>query len=179
MKKLFMLILVGMLILIPVGGCSGDEENSITAFCGAASKPALDEAALAFTEATGIKVYLNFGGSGTMLSQLKIAKEGDLYIPGSPDYMIKAERDDIVYTDSDKILAYLVPAILVQEGNPKNIQSLADLVKPGIEVAIGDPMSVCVGLYAYEILEANGLIDDIKKAEPLLPMPRAEKRQPA
>ena len=164
MKKLFVLILAGLLVFIPIGGCLGDEEKSITAFCGSASKPAIEEAAQAFEEETGIKVYLNFGGSGIMLSQLKIAEEGDLYIPGSPDYMVKAERDGVVYSDSIKIIAYLVPAILVQEGNPKDIQSLSDLAKPGMEIGIGDPETVCVGLYAYEILEANGLVDDVKEA---------------
>jgi molybdate transport system substrate-binding protein len=161
--KKIVFLMVCMVIIMPFGGC-GEDEKSITAFCGSASKPAIEEAAQTFEEETGIKVYLNFSGSGTMLSQLKIAKEGDLYIPGSPDYMVKAERDSIVYADSVQILAYLVPAILVQEGNPKNIQSLSDLAKPGISVGIGDPETVCVGLYAYEILEANGLIDDVMEA---------------
>jgi molybdate transport system substrate-binding protein len=124
----------------------------------------MEEAARSFEELSGIKVYLNFGGSGTMLSQLKIARRGDLYIPGSPDFMAKAERGDVVYADSSTILTYLVPAILVQKGNPKNIKSLDDLLKPGNRVAIGDPMSVCVGLYAYEILEGEGLLDDVRKA---------------
>jgi molybdate transport system substrate-binding protein len=124
----------------------------------------MEEAAKAFEKKTGIKVYLNFSGSGTMLSQLKIAREGDLYIPGSPDYMVKAEREGVVYPVSVKILSYLVPAILVQHGNPRNIQSLSDLARPGIKVGIGDPKSVCVGLYAYEVLEYNGLVDDVLKA---------------
>jgi len=163
-KKLLVLLLAGLLILIPIGGCAKGEQKTITAFCGSASKPATEEAAQAFEERTGIKVYLNFSGSGTMLSQLKIAKEGDLYIPGSPDYMVKAEREGVIYPDSVKIIAYLVPAILVQHGNPRNIQSLSDLAKPGIEVGIGDPVSVCVGLYAYEVLEYNGLVDDVREA---------------
>ena len=153
-----------MLIGILFSGCSGDSGNSIAVFAGSASKPAMEEAARAFEEETGIKVYLTFGGSGTMLSQLKIAREGDLYIPGSPDYMLKAESEGVIYPDSVVKIAYLVPAILVQEGNPKNIQSLADLAQPGIEVSIGAPETVCVGLYAYEILEHNGLIDAVKKA---------------
>ncbi len=153
-----------MLALIPVYGCSGGEQKTITAFVGSATKPAMEEAAQAFEEETGIKVYLNFGGSGTVLSQLKIAKEGDLYIPGSPDYMLMAERDGVVNADTIKIIAYLVPAILVQKGNPKNIQSLSDLAEPGIEVGIGDPETVCVGLYAYEIFKYNNFLDDIKEA---------------
>ena len=168
MRSLPLLLLAGLLILIPISGCSGGENKNITAFCGSASKPAMEEAAQAFEEETGIKVYLNFSGSGNMLSQLKIAREGDLYIPGSPDYMLMAERDGVVYADSVTIIAYLVPAILVQEGNPKNIQSLSDLAQSGIEVCIGDPKTVCVGLYAIEILESNGLIDDVREARTIV-----------
>lgn len=153
-----------MLITILFSGCSGDSGNSIAVFAGSASKPAMEEAARAFEEKTGIKIYLTFGGSGTMLSQLKIAREGDLYISGSPDFMLKAESEGVIYPDSVVKIAYLIPAILVQEGNPKNIQSLADLAQPGIEVSIGAPETVCVGLYAYEILEHNGLIDAVKEA---------------
>ena len=151
-------------MLIPIGGCAKGEQKTITAFCGSASKPAMEEAAQTFEEETGIKVYLNFGGSGTMLSQMKVSKSGDLYIPGSPDYMVKAEHDGVVEPESVKIIAYLVPAILVQHGNPKNIQSLSDLAKPGIRVGIGAPESVCVGLYAYEILEYNGIVNDVRTA---------------
>jgi molybdate transport system substrate-binding protein len=153
-----------LLVFIPVSGCSQEEMRTITAFAGAAGKPAMEEAAQAFEQETGIKVYLNFGGSGTMLSQMKLSKSGDLYIPGSPDYMLMAEREGIIESESVKIISYLVPVIVVQPGNPKNIKSLADLARPGIKVGIANPESVCVGLYAIEILEYNGLLDDIQKA---------------
>lgn len=67
-------------------------ETRISAFCGAASKPAMEEAAEIFEEKTGIKVDLHFSGSGTTLSQTKISRRGDLYIPGTPDYMVRTER---------------------------------------------------------------------------------------
>ena len=166
MKRIISLIsFVAIVIALLTGllGCALAEPKTITAFCGSASKPAMEEVAQAFTEKTGIKVYLTLGGSGTVLSQMKIAKEGDLYIPGSPDYMLIAERDGVVEPDSAKIVAYLVPAIVVQSGNPKNIQVLSDLAKPGIKVGIGNPESVCVGLYAFEILERNNLLEAVAK----------------
>ena len=161
--KLFTPVFISLFILVSCVGYVSTGGKTITAFCGAASKPAMEEAAQAFTRQTGIKVYLNFGGSGTVLSQMKIAKEGDLYIPGSPDYMVMAERDGVVESGSAKIIAYLIPSIVVQPGNPKNIQTLADLAKPGIKVGIGNPESVCVGLYAFEILEHGGLLEAVGK----------------
>jgi molybdate transport system substrate-binding protein len=122
----------------------------------------MEEAAEAFEEETGIKVYLNFSGSGTMLSQMEISQSGDLYIPGSPDYMDMTQADGAIAPDSVKIIAYLIPAILVPAGNPENIRELGDLARPGIEVGIGNPEAVCVGLYAVEILEFNNLLEEIR-----------------
>lgn len=165
MKRLiFILLVVLLFISISFSGCSGGGGNSISVFAGSASKPAMEEAAQAFEKERGIEVHLTFGGSGTMLSQLKIAREGDLYIPGSPDYMLKAENEGIIYPDSIVKIAYLIPAVLVQEGNPRDLRSLADLAQPGIEVGVGAPETVCVGLYAYEILEHNRLLDEIQQA---------------
>jgi molybdate transport system substrate-binding protein len=161
MTRILKIFLLGVIIILAIGGCARQETKTVTAFCGSASKPAMEEAAQAFAEETGIEVYLNFSGSGTMLSQMEISKSGDLYIPGSPDYMLMAENKGVVEPESVKIISYLVPAILVQAGNPKNIQSLADLARPGIGVGIGNPEAVCVGLYAYEILEYNDMLEDI------------------
>ncbi len=124
-------------------------------FAGSASKPPLDEAAKLFEKKKKVKVNIVYGGSGFVLSQMKLTKRGDLYFPGSSDYMQKAIRDGVVYKDSKKIIVYLVPSINVQKGNPKNIKSLKDLTKPGIRVAIANPNGVCVGAYAIEIIEKN------------------------
>jgi len=159
------LILLTALVLIFLPGCqtTGDSTTTkeLAVFAGSASKPPLDEAAAAFEKKTGVKVYLTYGGSGTVLSQMELAKTGDVYIPGSPDYMVKAEKKQIIDPATTKIVTYLIPAICVQPGNPQNIQSLADLTKPGLKVGIGNPDSVCVGLYAVEILDSNKLLESV------------------
>lgn len=157
------LAVVTFLMFFSLANAAGVTEKRLIAFCGSASKPVLEEAVESFYKETGIRVDLNLGGSGTMLSQMKLAQRGDLYIPGSPDYMVKAIRDGIVDRDSAAILAYLIIAIDVQHGNPKHIKTLSDLAKPGIRVAIGNPEAVCVGLYAVEVLERIGLLTKVQK----------------
>lgn len=137
--------------------------KEISVFAGSASKPALDEAASLFGKQTGAKVYLTYGGSGTVLSQMELSKSGDIYIPGSPDYLVKAESKKITDPATTKIVSYLIPAINVQSGNPRNIQSLSDLAKPDTRVGIGNPTTVCVGLYAIEILDKNQLLTSVYK----------------
>jgi molybdate transport system substrate-binding protein len=175
-KLAFLTQLIGVVLIISLAGCSDQpvspttsQTNSslagkeISVFAGSASKPALDEAARTFEKQTGIKVYITYGGSGTVLSQMELSKTGDVYIPGSPDYLVKSESKKITDPTSTKIIAYLVPAICVQSGNPKNIQSLSDLARQGIKVGIGNPTTVCVGLYAIEILENNHLLANVYK----------------
>jgi molybdate transport system substrate-binding protein len=135
--------------------------TSIVVFAGSASQPPLEEAARQFEAKTGIRVILHLGGSGAMLNQVRLSRQGDLFIPGSPDYMAKAKSLDLIEGESYTI-AYLVPAIIVQKGNPKNIMGLSDLAKPGIRVGIADPKSVCVGLYAVELLEKNEMTPRIR-----------------
>ncbi|MFN6947112.1 MAG: molybdate ABC transporter substrate-binding protein [Cytophagaceae bacterium] len=136
------------------------EKSSLLIYVGAASKPPTEEIVQKFEEETGISVEVIFGGSGYVMSQMKLSGKGDIYFPGSSDYMEIAKRENLVYADTEKEVVYLVNAINVQKGNPKNINSLKDLCKPGIKVAIANPEGVCVGAYAVEIIEKNFNADE-------------------
>ena len=132
-------------------------------FAGAASKPATEEAIRTFQERFGATVDVIFGGSGFVLSQMKLSKKGDLYFPGSSDFMEVAKRESLVLPNSEKVVVYLVPAINVQKGNPKRIHNLKDLTKEGVRLAIANPETVCVGTYAVEIIEKNLTLDEKAK----------------
>jgi len=135
--------------------------ESLLVYAGAASKPPTEEAARAYEQKTGVKVDVIFGGSGYVLAQMKLAKQGDLYFPGSSDYMEKAKRDGDVLVDTETVLVYLVPAINVQKGNPHQIRTLQDLCRPGLRLAIANPEGVCVGAYAVEIVENALSLEEI------------------
>ena len=129
--------------------------RTLLVFAGAASKPPTEEVARIFGQKAGVEIRLTFGGSGFVLSQMKLARMGDVYFPGSSDFMEKAKREKLVFPETERIITYLVPAINVQKGNPRNIHSLRDLLKPGLRLAIADPEGVCVGTYAVEVVEKN------------------------
>ena len=147
--------LIPILLAFVFTGNAQSASKRILVFAGAASKPATEEGARIFQERFGIPVNVVFGGSGFVLSQMKLAKKGDLYFPGSSDFMEMAKKERLVFPESEKILVYLIPAINVQKGNPKKISSLRDLTKDGVRVAIANPEIVCVGTYAVEIVEKN------------------------
>jgi len=143
----------------------GTSPREVVVFAGAAAAPVYREVAAHFESRYGVKVALNLGGSGALLSALEIARTGDVYIPGSPEYLVLASKRGIVdFTAFEpRALAYLVPAIIVQKGNPKNITKLEDLARPGIRVGVANPEFVCLGLYTKELLEENGLWEAVNR----------------
>ncbi len=134
------------------------------AFVGAASVPPSREAKAAFEAANpDIVIDMTFGGSGTLLSQMELERIGDLYMPGSDDFMDKAEARGVVRPETRRDVVFLIPVICVRSGNPKNIHSLADLARPGITVGLAQAGAVCLGDWSERILKAAGLEEAVKR----------------
>lgn len=151
---------VCFLICCTFSGCTG-ENDDIYFFCGSAVKVPMDDVIRNYEEDTGIKVSVVYGGSGSLLSQMELARKGDLYLSGSPDYISVGEEKGILVKDTARIVVYLVPSIIVPEGNAGEIQTLEDLTEEGMRVGTGNPESVCLGLYSVELLEENNLMESI------------------
>lgn len=147
---LFFLTFLGLALFPPPAPAS-----ELLIFAGAASRPPTEEVVRLFEKRSGRRVQVTFGGSGFVLSQMKLARKGDVYFPGSSDFLEKAKREKLVLGETERAVVYLVPAINVQRGNPRRIRSLRDLLRPGVRVAIADPETVCVGTYAVELIEKN------------------------
>lgn len=130
---------------------------TLSVFAGAAPKPALDVLAANYEKAHGVKIETTYGGSGSVLTQFSQEHYGDVYVPGSDDFMDKAVAKGAVAKDTRAVLAYLVPVISVVKGNPKNVKGLDDMARKDLRVVIGKPESVCLGAIAQEVLTKQGL----------------------
>jgi len=131
-------------------------------YCGAGIRPPVAEAVEAFEKQAGIAVRCDFAGSGTLLSNIRAAKRGDLYMPGDSGYVDLAEKLGIIASRHD--VCYWAPVILVPKGNPKGIRSLQDLVKPGVRLGVGNPDACAIGKIAVKLFEKNNIALDALKA---------------
>ena len=163
LRERLTLLLICLTVPLGCGESEPSAPTSLTLFCGSASKPAMERITARFERETGVEVNTIFGGSGTLLSQIELSQQGEIYLPGSPDYIIIANKKELLVEGSERIIAYLVPAIITPAGNPAGIYSLPDLARPGTRVGLGNPETVCLGLYAVELLEANGLLEKVMK----------------
>lgn len=116
---------------------------TLTLFCAANLKKPVEAAAAAFTRETGTEIQLQFGGSGTLISQLRVAKRGDLYLAADDGSMNDARKFELVRETIS--VARQHPVIAVRAGNPKNIRAIADLLRADVKVALANPEAASIG----------------------------------
>jgi molybdate transport system substrate-binding protein len=162
---LFLLVLSCHVLLINIIGCSKPESSAkeLMIFAAAGAKPPIEEAVKIFEQKYGIKISVNYGGAGEVLSNMIISKMGDAYIAPEQRYMNKARQQGAIDADAKVYsLAYMIPVIGVKKGNPINILSLADLTRPGIKVVMGNPETMMLGELVPLMLQQAGLYDMVK-----------------
>jgi len=158
---LFLLIIIifsGIFFLITnTGGTNGEE---LRLHCGAGLKPPVSDIIENFERETEIKVSTNYGASNLLLGQLKVQEDGDLFLPGDDFYIEEAQKEGLI--DYVEQIVYFVPVIMVQKGNPKNIETLTDLLKPDIKLALADRRAAAVGRITHEIFKKNNFWENIE-----------------
>jgi molybdate transport system substrate-binding protein len=133
--------------------------SALLVYSGAGMRKPMDEIGTVFEQKYGVAVNYNYAGSNTLLSQIELTQEGDVYMPGATMYIETAKEKGFV--DYEQNVAYHVPVIAVPEGNPANITCLEDLTKHGVRVVLGDPKAAACGKIAKQILEKNGIFDAV------------------
>ncbi|MBP1749194.1 MAG: transporter substrate-binding protein [Deltaproteobacteria bacterium] len=151
MKRIGLISLIALAaVFFSIVGHAGEP---LLVFCGAAFKQPMEDVVKAFKEKTKINVTATYGGVGTLLSQIILTKQGDVLVVPSEYVMQQAKAKGVILPGSVESLAYVVPAINVQKGNPKNIKGLADLARPSLRVAIANPELVFTGMLSVEIIQ--------------------------
>ncbi len=150
-------LLLAVATCLSLLGCNADspQPTRLLLYCGAGIRPAAADLAEQFGREHGVSIECDYAGSEVLISRIKLTGQGDLYMPGDVYYVDQAEKEGLVA--SKTTACYFVPVILVQKGNPKNIHSLDDLLRPGIKVGLGDPKACAIGRKASKIFKKNGI----------------------
>lgn len=152
MKKLLPLAAIGLLALAVFQFLQQRDRTAsdITLFCAAGLKHAIDPIAKQFEVDTGIQVSLQYGPSATLLTQLQVAKTGDLYLAADEQTMEDAVKLNLV--DEVIPVATQYPVLAVRQGNPHNIRRIEDLLKDGVKVALPNPNTASIGRVTQGVL---------------------------
>lgn len=172
-KKILTVVLSSALITCLVVGCDAKKENkkvvsvpgkkaeSLLVYSGAGLNKPMNEIGQKFKEKYGVEIQYTYAGADQLLSQIELSGKGDAFIPGSALYYDNAKKKGLVGEKHD--VAYHIPVIAVPKENPNKIETLEDLAKPEVKVALGDEKTCAIGKCAKKILEKNKLYDKVMK----------------
>lgn len=119
------------------------EATPLTIYCAAGLKKPVEAIAKQYQSEEGVEVQLQFGGTGTLLSQIRVAKRGDLFIAADDGSVRDAKKYEVIKEVFPMVHQF--PVIAVAAGNPKKIQTLDDLLKDDVRVALANPEAASIG----------------------------------
>jgi molybdate transport system substrate-binding protein len=125
-------------------------ETNISVFAAASLQPAFDRIGAQLNTKRKIKATFNYAGTQTLSAQLLQGAQADLFASADTSHMTTVETAGLLSGPS-KVFAENWLEIVVAKGNPKHINGLADLTRPGLVVVLADP-SVPAGKYAQQAL---------------------------
>lgn len=160
-------------IIAFLGGCGNspsteEATDRLLIYCGITMRHPIQELANHFEKTHSCRVAIIQGGSSDLYKSLKLNRQGDLYLPGSPvyrqRYLVEGLLADYVY------VGYNQAALIVQKGNPKNISAdIKNLADERYTVVIGNPESGSIGLHTKKILEKAGIYKEVLRNSLALP----------
>ncbi|MBD3317347.1 MAG: molybdate ABC transporter substrate-binding protein [Chitinivibrionales bacterium] len=162
-------VLVGIVVLLVIGGLvtglrvlrggggAGSRRGStdLVVYCAAGLKPALEPLVEEYQKRYNVDIQVQYAGSGTLLSNLQVAKSGDLYLAADAGYLEIARKKGLV--DEVLPLAHMRPVIAVSKGNPLRITGVEELSNKKVRVALANPDAASIGKQTRSILQKAGL----------------------
>src|SRR6202165_3595551 len=165
MRARIALLVVAAAFLAACGSSGGTASNSpsstsmsgyIQVFAAASLTAWYNALGTSFHRANpGVGVNFNFAGTPTLVTQIEQGAPADVFASADTTNMDKLTADG--YTSgTSKVFARNQLEIVVAPGNPKGINGLADLAKPGV-IYISEAPTVPAGKYSLQALASAGV----------------------
>ncbi|MFD1805285.1 molybdate ABC transporter substrate-binding protein [Pasteurella oralis] len=123
-------------------------------YAGAGLKDPVEKIVKKFEQETGNKVTIEYAGSGQLLARYNTVKTGDLYLPGSSDYVEKLEKTGDVKESAPLVLH--IPVMAIRKDKSSGIDSFKALAESNLRLGIGDSKAMALGKGAEKIIELSG-----------------------
>jgi len=143
----------------PVNGDVWAEHPKVTFFSGGVNRMAIQDTLKEFQDREGVSITTVYNGCGILVAQMKAGEKPDAYFACDVSFM-----DSVTDMFMDSIdLSKTDIVIIVPEGNPKSIQNLQDLARPGLKLGLAHYEQSALGALTQRLLVKAGLADEVNK----------------
>ena len=154
--------LVAMVLMLREPKPATPTGSSITVFCAASNRAVIEAIRADYEKEFGRSVQVQYGASQTLLSSIEVSQTGDLYLPADDSFLAIAREKQLI---AEQIpLATMQAVVAVTKGNPKQITSLADLLKSDVRLVQANPDAAAIGKLTRATLQEIGQWEALDKA---------------
>ena len=148
----------------PFGPAEPTGSVPLVVYCAEAMRVPMEATARDYENEIGQKVYLHFGPSQTILTNLQITKQGDLFLPADDSFIDIAREKDLV---ADVLpLARMTAVAVLRPGYAGSVQTWADFMAAGHTIGLGNTRSTAIGKLLEQRLTQLGLWAELEKRQP-------------
>lgn len=184
LRKVFACVTMCFMVL-PLAGCGTSQatetkenaeaaEVTLNVFAAASMTETLTEIQKMYKEvAPNVTLVFNFDSSGTLKTQIQEGADCDVFISAAQKQMNQLDKDadpkvnteglDYVLEGTRTNLLENKVVLAVPDGNPKGIESFADLGTDKLSLLALGNEDVPVGQYSEEILTNLGILDQLEQ----------------
>lgn len=153
-------VLVAVLVVIlwdPFGDNGSSSSEQLVLFCAAGMSQPVEELVARYQQEYGVTIQVEFGGSGKLLSKIRVARDhGDLFLAADDFYTNLARSDDPPRVIETIPVAMMHPVIALSEEGQGKVRSLDDLLKDDVKVVLANPELAAVGRLSQQLLSDSG-----------------------
>lgn len=125
---------------------------TLLVYCAASVRQPIDRLAEQYRRRSGVRIDLGYGGSNTLLSQIEVSRQGDLFLAADTTYTTLATRRGLAEPAAP--IARMTAVLAVPAGNPLGVRTIGDLAT--LRVAAGSPDQTAIGRATREALQRAG-----------------------
>lgn len=138
-------------------GDKWNEDPELSLFAGSMLRPAIERAIVEFEEREGVRVNRVYNGCGILVAQIRGGQRPDAYFACDTEFMGQVVD---LFPESVPVAQNRL-VILVPKGNPKDIQNLEDLTRPGLRLGIGHQQQSAMGWLTQNTFRDSGFRDEL------------------
>lgn len=138
------------------------QPSDVVLLCAASNQAAIESIRSQYEAECGRRISVQYGNSQSLLTQLEVSKRGDLYLPADDSFLTIAREKGLI---AEMVpIASMRVGLAVAKGNPKHIETLADLMREDVRLVQAAPEAAAVAKVTKKVLEELGRWEELKQA---------------
>jgi molybdate transport system substrate-binding protein len=143
---------------------SASPSEPLVVQCADALRVPMEAIRIAYERETGQRVELRIGASQSLLTQMMVTQQGDLYLPADDSYLELARKKDLLRETLP--VAEMHAVVIANPAAPAPVKTWADFVSPEREIVLANPDAAAISKVVRQTLLRSDRWTEVEKRKP-------------